>query len=104
MFSENQYGSDRLSRCLRTLVASLSCLAIRVVTRTVPLPFTLISPRSPMSSVRNNNAAFVLCVPSMKSSSPILGISTGKLDQTDPEHDDFELWSPSEEREELCLF
>lgn len=28
----------------------------------------------------------------------------GKLDLQDPSHDDFELWSPSEEREEQCLF
>ena len=29
---------------------------------------------------------------------------SGKLDIEDPEHDDFELWSPSEERAERCLF
>ena len=28
----------------------------------------------------------------------------GKLDIEDPGHDDFELWSPSEERAERCLF
>jgi hypothetical protein len=28
----------------------------------------------------------------------------GKLDVEDPEHDDFELWSPSEERADRCLF
>jgi hypothetical protein len=28
----------------------------------------------------------------------------GKLDPSNPNDDDFELWSPSEEREELCLF
>jgi hypothetical protein len=28
----------------------------------------------------------------------------GKLDVDDPGHDDFELWSPSEERAERCLF
>ena len=26
------------------------------------------------------------------------------LDVEDPRHDDFELWSPSEERREVCLF
>lgn len=31
-------------------------------------------------------------------------ILLGKLDVEDPEHDDFELWSPSEERAERCLF
>lgn len=30
--------------------------------------------------------------------------SIGKLSIDDPAHDDFELWSPSEEREERCLF
>ena len=29
---------------------------------------------------------------------------SGKLDIEDPGHDDFELWSPSEERAERCLF
>ena len=29
---------------------------------------------------------------------------TGVLDVDDPGHDDFELWSPSEERTERCLF
>lgn len=28
----------------------------------------------------------------------------GVLDTEDPGNDDFELWSPSEEREERCLF
>lgn len=28
----------------------------------------------------------------------------GKLDVKDPATDDFELWSPSEERNERCLF
>jgi hypothetical protein len=28
----------------------------------------------------------------------------GKLDVDDPGHDDFEVWSPSEERSERCLF
>lgn len=28
----------------------------------------------------------------------------GQLSITDPNKDDFELWSPSEEREERCLF
>jgi hypothetical protein len=28
----------------------------------------------------------------------------GTLDIEDPGHDDFELWSPSEERAERCLF
>ena len=28
----------------------------------------------------------------------------GVLSMSDPQHDDFELWSPSEEREERCLF
>jgi hypothetical protein len=30
--------------------------------------------------------------------------SLGVLDIQDPNHDDFELWSPSEGREESCLF
>ncbi len=28
----------------------------------------------------------------------------GKLSIEDPNHDDFELWSPSEVRDDLCLF
>ena len=28
----------------------------------------------------------------------------GRLNLDDPSHDDFELWSPSEDREEQCLF
>lgn len=34
----------------------------------------------------------------------ILGQSAGKLDPQKPGDDDFELWSPSEERVESCLF
>ena len=32
------------------------------------------------------------------------GLPLGKLDIEDPGHDDFELWSPSEERADRCLF
>lgn len=31
-------------------------------------------------------------------------LDTGVLDTEDPNHDDFELWSPSEGRSEACLF
>lgn len=31
-------------------------------------------------------------------------VAVGVLDVQDPGHDDFELWSPSEERNERCLF
>ena len=34
----------------------------------------------------------------------LTGPPLGKLDIEDPGHDDFELWSPSEERAERCLF
>jgi hypothetical protein len=34
----------------------------------------------------------------------LTGLLLGKLDIEDPGHDDFELWSPSEERAERCLF
>ncbi|KAF8489994.1 Oligoxyloglucan reducing end-specific cellobiohydrolase [Russula emetica] len=34
----------------------------------------------------------------------LTGLPLGKLDVEDPGHDDFELWSPSEERSERCLF
>jgi len=34
----------------------------------------------------------------------LTGLPLGKLDIEDPGHDDFELWSPSEERAERCLF
>ncbi|KAF8489623.1 hypothetical protein F5888DRAFT_1892821 [Russula emetica] len=34
----------------------------------------------------------------------LLCLPLGKLDIEDPGHDDFELWSPSEERSERCLF
>ncbi len=34
----------------------------------------------------------------------LTGSPIGKLDIEDPGHDDFELWSPSEERAERCLF
>jgi hypothetical protein len=34
----------------------------------------------------------------------LTGLLLGKLDIEDPGHDDFELWSPSEERSERCLF
>jgi hypothetical protein len=37
-------------------------------------------------------------------SPPLTQLSTGKLDIEDPGNDDFELWSPSEERTERCLF
>jgi hypothetical protein len=37
-------------------------------------------------------------------SPPLTQLSTGKLDVDDPGNDDFELWSPSEERSERCLF
>lgn len=32
------------------------------------------------------------------------GFPPGLLKPDDPNNDDFELWSPSEEREERCLF
>lgn len=31
-------------------------------------------------------------------------LNLGRLDADNPSQDDFELWSPSEEREEQCLF
>jgi hypothetical protein len=34
----------------------------------------------------------------------LTGSPLGKLDIEDPGHDDFEMWSPSEERAERCLF
>ena len=34
----------------------------------------------------------------------LTGSLLGNLDIEDPGHDDFELWSPSEERAERCLF
>jgi hypothetical protein len=34
----------------------------------------------------------------------LTNVLTGVLNSEDPAHDDFELWSPSEERSEVCLF
>lgn len=34
----------------------------------------------------------------------LIALPQGKLNKNDPSHDDFELWSPSENREEQCLF
>lgn len=34
----------------------------------------------------------------------LIFFDAGVLDVQDPGHDDFELWSPSEERNERCLF
>ncbi|KZO92920.1 Oligoxyloglucan reducing end-specific cellobiohydrolase [Calocera viscosa TUFC12733] len=44
------------------------------------------------------------CACSVFPCATVLILCAGKFDIDDPNNDDFELWSPSEEREEQCLF
>ncbi len=60
---------------------------------------TSISRRSQASCVRACGLRSLMVVDVLLTVSPL-----GKLDMEDPGHDDFELWSPSEERAERCLF
>lgn len=96
---EYKFGGEKVR--VRAIVTVPSDTSRRfILMGSYPQSSTSVVVHLDFSSLTHRKCVFLSC----RAWRPLLTLTVGTLNIEDPGHDDFELWSPSEERAERCLF